>query len=264
MGLAARALARLPKEIRRAVRRSVRGRESGGVEGVLGDGGSGDAVYMGDDNGMRGGGAGVACGHGSSGPNIDGLRARLRRTDCNFVSSFWTGGILGLRLADAGVESETDVATVSTLTVENSLSLSDELEEVLEREVALCLRSLGSRIFDLYSVICDGAKRGCRASGGAMSDHDGSRVRGFFARLERAFSSSSEETDREGMCPLRNLGCLMDVSTLIVVIGSTGGLDREGFGRELTDRGGTLVLTFALVGVFTVFADGVLGEVLRS
>jgi hypothetical protein len=263
MGLAARALARLPKEIRRAVRRRVRGRESGGVEGVLGDGGSGDAVYMGDDSGMRDGGAGVACGHGSSGPNIDGSRARLRRTDCNFVSSFCTG-MLGLRLADAGVESETDVAAVSTLTVENSLSLSDELEEVLEREVALCLGSLGSRIFDLYSVICDGAKRGCRASGGAMSDHDGSRVRGFFARLERTFSSSSEETEREGMCPLRNLGCLTDVATLIVVVGSTGGLDREDFGGELTGRAGTLVLAFVLVGVFTFFANGVLGAVLRS
>jgi hypothetical protein len=78
VGLAARALARLPNDIRRAARRSVRGRESGGVESVLGDGGEEDAAYMGDDRGIRDGGAGVACGHGSSGPNIDVLRAKLR------------------------------------------------------------------------------------------------------------------------------------------------------------------------------------------
>lgn len=88
MGLAARALARLPNEIRRAARRSVRGRESGGVEGVLGDRDEGDVVYMGDDSGMRDGGAGVACGHGSSAPNKDGLRSRLLRVDFDFVSSF--------------------------------------------------------------------------------------------------------------------------------------------------------------------------------
>jgi len=160
----------------------VRGRESGGVEGVPGDGGEGD-VYMGDDSGMRDGGAGVACGHGSSGPNIDGLRARWRRTGIGFVSSFWSC-TLGLRLGAAEMESETDVAAVSTLEVENSLSLSDELEHVLESEVALFLDRFGSRVLILCagSVICDDAKRGCRASGDAICDQDGSRVRSFFAR----------------------------------------------------------------------------------
>jgi hypothetical protein len=57
---------------------------------------------------------------------------------------------------------------------------------------------------------------------------------------------------------------LTDVATLIVVVGSTGGLDREDFGGELTGRAGTLVLAFVLVGVFTFFANGVLGAVLRS
>jgi len=91
---------------------------------------------------MRDGGAGVACGHGSSGPNIDGLRPRLRRAGFGFVSSFWTC-TPGSRLRAAGMESETDVAAVSTLAVDNSLSLSDELEEVLEPEAALSLDSHG-------------------------------------------------------------------------------------------------------------------------
>lgn len=173
------------------------------MEGVLGDGDTGDPAYMGDDSGMRDGGAGVACGHGSSGPNMDGLRMRLRRTGFDFVSSFCCklGLGLGLGLSAAGVERETDVAAVSTLAVESSLSLSDETDEVLESEVALRPDSLGSCFLALCAefVICDDAKRGCRASGGAMCDHDGSRVRGFFARFERASSSSSEEIEREGM-----------------------------------------------------------------
>jgi hypothetical protein len=163
------------------------------------------------------------------------------------------------------VESEIDVAAVSTLAVESSLSLSDELEEVLEPGAALRTNSLNSRFLGLCtgSVICDDAKRGCLASGDAMCDQDGSRVRGFFARFERAFSSSSEDTEREGLCPLRNLGCLMGVAALIAMVGCTGVLDGGVFGRELT--GGTLVvLAFVSVRVFTPFANGILEELLTS
>lgn len=79
-----------------------------------------------------------------------------------------------------------------------------------------------------------------------MCDHDGSLIRGFFARCERAFSSSSEETEREGMCPLRNLGCLMGVAAfIIVVLGDARGLDGGVFGGEHTDKAGTFVFVFA-------------------
>lgn len=165
-----------------------------GDPGVLGDTETGDSI--GDDSGMRDGGDGVACGHGSSGPNMDGLRMRLRRMGFDFVVSFGSAFssafcfimTLGTGMGAADVDSETDVAAVSTLAVENSLSLSDELEEALAK---IALRP-DSRFFakslctELVVVICDAAnwERDCRACGSedAMSDHEGSLVRGFFAR----------------------------------------------------------------------------------
>lgn len=146
---------KLPNEILRAARRSVRGRAwiaSRGVAGVLGDregavaGDERDTATgdpIGDDSGIRDGGDGVACGHGSSGPNIEGLRMRLRRMGFGFVItfissvSFGLGFTFGAGTGKAGVESETVVAAVSTLAVENSLSLSDELEEALGSEKVL-------------------------------------------------------------------------------------------------------------------------------
>lgn len=126
------------------------------VAGVLGDieGEPGDAVMgdardiatgdaIGDDSGIRDGGDGVACGHGSSGPNIEGFRIRLRRMGFGFVIIFGPSFSVGLGFAfgtdtgKAGVESETVVAAVSTLAVESSLSLSDELEEAVGSEKAL-------------------------------------------------------------------------------------------------------------------------------
>ncbi|KAG0696559.1 hypothetical protein DFH29DRAFT_1072038 [Suillus ampliporus] len=110
------------------------------------------------------------------------------------------------------------------------MALSDELDKFLELEVALRPDSFGSRLSALCAevVICDDAKRGCRASRGAMFGQDGSRVRA----------------------------------------GSTRGLDGGVFGGELTDRAGILVLVFVFVvgrGVFTFFADGVIGKaILRS
>lgn len=98
---------------------------------------------MGDDSGIRDGGDGVACGHGSSGPNIEGFRMRLRRMGFGFVIisgssfSFGLGFAFGTDTGKAGVESETVVAAVSTLDVESSLSLSDELEEAVGSEKAL-------------------------------------------------------------------------------------------------------------------------------
>lgn len=50
--------------------------------------------------------------------------------------------------------------------------------------------------------------------------------------------------DREGACPLRNLGCLMGVAALIEVVGSTRDLDGGVFGGEITDRAGTLGFVF--------------------
>lgn len=171
------------------------------MEGVLGDAVTGDAWdtatgdSMGDDSGIRDGGDGVACGHGSSGPNIEGLRMRLRRMGFGFVAVFGSsfcfalGFALGRGTGAAGVESETDVAAVSTLAVENSLSLSEELEEAFDSAKAVrpdsrfLARSLCA---DDVVVICDGAtrERSCRACGSedAMCDHEGSLVRGFFAR----------------------------------------------------------------------------------
>lgn len=170
------------------------------MEGVFGDAVTGDARDtatgdpMGDDTGIRDGGDGVACGHGSSGPNIEGFRMRLRRMGFGFVVfgssfSFALGFALGTDTGEAGVESETVVAAVSTLAVENSLSLSDELEEALGSEKTLrpdsrfLVRSLCT---DDVVVICVDAKTGriccvC-ASEDAINDHEGSLVRGFFAR----------------------------------------------------------------------------------
>lgn len=146
------------------------------MEGVLGDTGTvdGDAAYIGDDSGIRDGGDGVACGHGSSGPNMEGLRKRFRRMgfgssfclccELVFVSCFGFGlvMIMDLGASKAEVESEAVVAAVSTLAVENSLSLSDE-DEILDE---LRPESLGSRFLALCAddvvvvVICDGAKIG--------------------------------------------------------------------------------------------------------
>lgn len=176
---------------------------SKGVAGVLGDAVTGDARDtatgdpMGDDSGIREGGDGVACGHGSSGPNIEGLRMRLRRMGFGFAVIFGSSFSFGLSFAfgtdtdtgRAGVESETVVAAVSTLAVENSLSLSDELEEawgsekVLRPDWRFLAKSLCTG--DVV-VICVDAKNGsaCRAfaSEDTVSDHEGSLVRGFFAR----------------------------------------------------------------------------------
>lgn len=248
---------------------------SKGVAGVLGDAVTGDARDaatgdpIGDDRGIREGGDGVACGHGSSGPNIEGLRMRLRRMGFGFAVIFGSSFSFGLSLAfgtdtgKAGVESETVVAAVSTLAVENSLSLSDELEEAWGSEKALRPDSrflAKSLCTDDVVVICVDAEIGsvCRACGSedTVSDHEGSLVRGFFARWERAFSSSSEETDKEGMCPLRNLGCLTGVAALTAVVGSTRGLDGGVLGGEITDKAGTLDFVY---GVLTFFVDGVLG-----
>lgn len=90
---------------------------------------------------------------------------------------------------NTGVESETVVAAVSTLAVENSLSLSDELEEAWDSEKAPRTDSrflAKSLCTDGVVVICVDAKTGrvCRAcaSEDVFSDHEGSLVRGFFAR----------------------------------------------------------------------------------
>lgn len=110
-----------------------------------------------------------------------------------FVVVFGSSVSFGLDFAfgtgKAGVESETVVAAVSTLAVEKSLSLSDELEEALGSDKALrpdsrfLARSLCT---DDGVVICVDAKTGsvCRAcaSEDAIRDHEGSLVRGFFAR----------------------------------------------------------------------------------
>jgi hypothetical protein len=132
--------------------------------------------------------------------------------------SFDLSFAFGTDTGKAGVESEMVVAAVSTLAVENSLSLSDELEEAWGSEKALRPDSrflAKSLCTDDVVVICVDAKTGsvrhACGSEDTVSDHEGSLVRGFFARWERAFSSSSEETDREGMYPLQNLGGLMGV-----------------------------------------------------
>jgi hypothetical protein len=114
-----------------------------------------------------------------------------------FVVIFGSSFSFGLGFAfdtdtDAGkadVESEAVVAAVSTLAVENSLSLSDELEEAWGSEKAhrpdsrFLAKSLCT---DDVVVICVDAKTGsvCRAcaSEDAVSDHEGSLIRGFFAR----------------------------------------------------------------------------------
>lgn len=61
---------------------------------------------------------------------------RLRQTGFSFVfSSSFSFGLSFAFSTDAGkadADSETVVAAVSTLAIENSLSLSDELEEALE------------------------------------------------------------------------------------------------------------------------------------
>jgi hypothetical protein len=151
---------------------------------------------MGDDSGIRDGGDGVACGHGSSGPNIEGFLTRLRRMGFGFIVvvfgssfSFALGFAFGTDTGKTGVESETVVAAVSTLAVENSLSLSDELEEASGSEKALRPDSrflVRSLCIDDVVVICVDAKTGrvcCLCtSEDAFNDHEGSLVRGFFAR----------------------------------------------------------------------------------
>ncbi|KAG2034416.1 histidine phosphatase superfamily [Suillus americanus] len=78
----------------------------------------------------------VAYGQRSSGPNIERFRTRLQRVGFGSVvlgssNSFGLCFAFSRVTGKAGVESETVVAEVSTLAVENQLSLSDELEEAL-------------------------------------------------------------------------------------------------------------------------------------
>lgn len=74
----------LPKEMRRAARRRVRGREDAdadNVEEVLAAKLTGGESGIGEETGMREGDTGVRCGQGNSWPNMDGLRAGFRRAD---------------------------------------------------------------------------------------------------------------------------------------------------------------------------------------
>lgn len=87
------------------------------------------------------------------------------------------------------------MAAVSVLAVERSLSV-EELEDVdvFNLIPVLVLRPESLPSFSLGST--DGKSSDgwtCVVAGGM--DHEGSRVRTFFAVLERIFSSSSEENE---------------------------------------------------------------------
>lgn len=94
-------------------------------------------------------------------------------------------------------EIETVVAVVSVLAVENSLSV-EELEEdadVFDLMPVLVLRPESLPSFSLGNAD-DRSNDDCTCAAEAKGvDEEGSRVRIFFAVLERIFSSSSEEND---------------------------------------------------------------------
>lgn len=88
------------------------------------------------------------------------------------------------------------MAAVSVLAVERSLSV-EELEDmdVFDLIPVPVLRPESLPCFSLG--IAEGrSNNGCTCAIGASGiDHEGSRVRTFFAVLERIFSSSSEENE---------------------------------------------------------------------